>query len=228
MDTYRATNTLNGKFYIGSSVNFEERKKSHLYSKESYPFQNALRKNPEAFVWEVWSDDSDERILEQALLEMWFGKEQCYNLSPYANGGSGFVCQDYTWITDGESEKLLPPNELVPDNWEIGRLPVSLQARSKMSESHKSREENPFRKKGEESMSHGRKWVTTPEKDEEKYLKPGEEIPEGWILGRMKRPPRSEESRQRTSKALKGKPKSEAAKKSIRKARLAYLERVRG
>ena len=84
MDTYKATNTTNGKFYIGSTTNFEERKKKHLRSKENYPFQNALRKNPEVFEWEVWSDDSDEPILEQALLDMWFGKECCYNLNPSA------------------------------------------------------------------------------------------------------------------------------------------------
>ena len=85
MDTYKATNTTNGKFYIGSTTNFEQRKKAHLTSKDSYPFQNALRKNPEAFEWEVWSDDSDEPILEQALLDMWHGKECCYNLNPVAN-----------------------------------------------------------------------------------------------------------------------------------------------
>jgi len=82
MDTYKATNTLNGKFYIGSSTNFECRKQQHLDGTENYPFQNALRKNPEAFEWEVWQDDSENRELEQALLDMWFGKEQCYNLNP--------------------------------------------------------------------------------------------------------------------------------------------------
>lgn len=85
MDTYKATNTTNGKFYIGSTTNFEKRKREHLRSDKNYPFQNALRKNPDAFEWEVWSDDSDEPILEQALLDMWFGKECCYNLSPYAS-----------------------------------------------------------------------------------------------------------------------------------------------
>lgn len=84
MNTYIATNTLNGKFYIGSSKNFEQRKKEHLAGKENYPFQNALRKNSEIFEWEVTSDDSDEPILEQALLEMFFGTEQCYNLNPIA------------------------------------------------------------------------------------------------------------------------------------------------
>jgi|LauGreDrversion4_2_1035121.scaffolds.fasta_scaffold445912_1 group I intron endonuclease len=81
MDTYRATNTLNGKFYIGSTNDFERRKKEHLKSKSKYPFQSALRKYPEAFEWEVWTDGFDEPILEQALLDMWFGTEQCYNLS---------------------------------------------------------------------------------------------------------------------------------------------------
>ena len=85
MDTYRATNTINGKFYIGSSTNFNKRKRNHLNSKENYPFQNALRKNPEAFLWEVWSDDCKEPVLEQALLDMWHGCEQCYNLNPVAN-----------------------------------------------------------------------------------------------------------------------------------------------
>ena len=87
METYIATNTTNGKFYIGSTKNFKRRKKAHLSSKESYPFQNALRKDPEAFEWEVWSDDSGEPILEQALLDMWYGKECCYNLNQFADRG---------------------------------------------------------------------------------------------------------------------------------------------
>jgi group I intron endonuclease len=85
MCTYRVTNTTNGKFYIGSTKNFKNRKREHLRSTENYPFQNALRKNPEAFEWEVFSDDIDEPLLEQALLDMWFGKACCYNLCPTAN-----------------------------------------------------------------------------------------------------------------------------------------------
>jgi group I intron endonuclease len=82
MITYIATNTLNGKFYIGStSQDFEWRKRKHLTNGSNYPFQNTLRNNPEAFEWEVFEDDSDERVLEQALLDMWYGTEQCYNLS---------------------------------------------------------------------------------------------------------------------------------------------------
>ena len=85
MDTYKATNTTNGKFYIGSTTNFDRRKTEHLNSKRSLPFQNALRKNPDSFEWEVWHDDCEEPILEQALLDMWHGKECCYNLNPLAD-----------------------------------------------------------------------------------------------------------------------------------------------
>ncbi len=84
MFTYKATNTLNGKFYIGSTKDFEKRKKDHLTSRLNYPFQNALRKNPESFIWEVVEDDSGEPVLEQSLLDMWFGTEMCYNLCPHA------------------------------------------------------------------------------------------------------------------------------------------------
>ena len=85
MITYRATNTLTGKFYIGSTSNFERRKKEHLNSTVKWPFQNALRKNPNVWEWEVWEDGSDDPILEQALLDMWVGKEFCYNICPIAN-----------------------------------------------------------------------------------------------------------------------------------------------
>ena len=87
MITYIATNTLNGKFYIGSTrTRLDDRRKSHLKSELNYPFQNALRKNPEAFEWDVFEDDSEDRVLEQALLDTWFGFEQCYNLSSRATG----------------------------------------------------------------------------------------------------------------------------------------------
>ena len=84
MITYMATNSINGMFYVGSTVDFEKRKRSHLNSNEPYPFQRAFAKHPEKFEWTLFEDDSEEPILEQALLDMWYGKGMCYNLNPYA------------------------------------------------------------------------------------------------------------------------------------------------
>jgi group I intron endonuclease len=85
MITYIATNTINGKFYIGSTIDFKKRKVNHLTCKVKSHFHHALRKNPEAFVWETNEDNYSEPVFEQALLDMWFGKEQCYNLNPVAS-----------------------------------------------------------------------------------------------------------------------------------------------
>jgi group I intron endonuclease len=138
MDTYKATNTLNGKFYIGSSNNFERRKNEHLQSKESYPFQNALRKNPDAFEWEVQSDDYDEPILEQALLDMWFGCEQCYNLNQHAEhppDSTGKI----QWKNELTQEQRLCFEKPEGEGWEQGMLQ---KTKEKYSEA-KSGENNP-------------------------------------------------------------------------------------
>ncbi len=81
MITYTATNTRTGQFYIGSTFNFKKRQKEHLSSRDPYPFQRALRKNPEDFVWEWSEDDLEEPVFEQALLDLFFGTKFCYNLS---------------------------------------------------------------------------------------------------------------------------------------------------
>lgn len=148
MDTYIARNTTNGKFYIGSARNFEARKKEHLASTCNYPFQNALRKNPEAFEWEVYSDDSEDRELEQALLDMFFGTEMCYNLNPLASApplllGSdnprfGLPREDNPlygkqwWVNEDGTEELFQ-KESPGEGWGTGRKSVPAVTREKQS-----------------------------------------------------------------------------------------------
>lgn len=120
MDTYRSTNTLNGKFYIGSTLNFEKRKKQHLRSQLNRPFQNALRKNPEVFEWEVFKDDSLKRELEQALLDMFFGTSQCYNLNKNAYVPTNSGKTRWWNPTTGEETISFEPPE---GEWVLGGKP---------------------------------------------------------------------------------------------------------
>jgi predicted GIY-YIG superfamily endonuclease len=220
MITYLARNTRNGKFYIGSTKNFANRKKEHLANKGNFPFHRALRANPDDFEWETFEDQSEGRELEQALLDTFFGTEMCYNLCPSAICGV-WRATGHCWVNDGTTEKYVEVGTLVEEGWELGRLPVSDEAKEKMRRAHTGKV------RPECATAIGRVWVTNADRTEEIYLKPGEEIPEGWVKGRRKFAPRSEESRQKTSKSLKGKPKSDEAKKNIRKARLAFLARNR-
>jgi group I intron endonuclease len=157
MDTYKSTNTKNGKFYIGSTKNFEKRKKGHLNSTENYPFQRALRKDPDAFEWEVWSDDSDEPILEQALLDVWFGKECCYNLSPYAYRPPDMTGKKM-WVNEegAQTFSVEPPGE----GWSLG---VNEERREQNSRAKKGKKEGKETREKKSKAHKGRKRVFTEE-----------------------------------------------------------------
>jgi group I intron endonuclease len=157
METYIARNTLNGKFYIGSTKNFEERKKGHLKSKENYPFQNALRKNPDSFEWEVWSDNSEEPILEQALLDMWYGKEYCYNLSPYANRPPDMSGKKM-WVDESGNQTF--SNNTPGEGWRLG---VSEERKKQNSLAKKGKKESPETREKKSKAHKGKKRSFTPE-----------------------------------------------------------------
>jgi group I intron endonuclease len=207
MITYIATNITNGKFYIGSTKDLEGRKKSHLSSGENYPFQNALRKNPELFVWEHWEDESDKRELEQALLDMWFGKEQCYNLSKNA------YCP------------TPPPFRSEEHRRKIGLLhkgkKVSQETRDKISQSKKGKKLSDAHK---EKLSEIQKEVQNrPELKKQKAEKTRgrkhTEEAKRKISVKSKEYHNRPEVKAKKSAALKGKPKSEEHRKKLAEAR---------
>lgn len=155
MITYVATNTLNGKFYIGSTKDFENRKKDHLKNKNNYPFQNALRKNPEVFEWEVHSDDCDKPVLEQALLDMWFGKECCYNLNPFAEHPPNATGKTW-WKNELTQELRLCFEKPKGDSWEKGMFPPSEETRKKISEAFSGENNHQYGRTGVLSTCYGR------------------------------------------------------------------------
>jgi hypothetical protein len=221
MITYKATNTLNGKFYIGSSKDlhrFEERKKGHHSSKEPYPFQRALKKNPEAFEWEFVEDECDDPILEQALLDMWFGREQCYNLNKYADRpmplsydvakkvaednyalGRGWHNPEYTQSEKYVEDRVRGGIKAKKKQMEAGvgiysekhreKLKIMAQETANRMVQEKLGMFDPKIRarinKEHSGKMKGRRWANNGV--EEKLIKPDEAIPEGWVLGRLKK-----------------------------------------
>ena len=168
MLTYIATNTITGKFYIGSTINFKYRKRDHMCSKYKYPFQNSLRRNPDAFIWEIFEDDSDTPILEQALLDMWFGKEQCYNINPKASippNLKGHKFSEETLKKRGLSRKGKNYGLVGKGHGNYGK-PHTKEAIEKNRQKHL-----------------GNRWINDGEK--EVPLPRGKSIPEGYVLGRL-------------------------------------------
>lgn len=58
-----------------------------MQSKSNLPFHNALRKDSNAFVWEILEeDDRDDRLAEELILGAYLGDKYCYNILPRACG----------------------------------------------------------------------------------------------------------------------------------------------
>ena len=150
MDTYIATNTLNGKFYIGSSKNFEQRKSQHLKSKENYPFQTELRKNPEAFVWEVYVDDLDTNEHEVRLLREFYFDARCYNLNSCAERPPSAKGKTW-WKNELIQKQKLCFEKPEGEGWGEGRLQKTIKKYSEAKSGETRTEE--WKKAHSERMS---------------------------------------------------------------------------
>lgn len=58
---YRITNKINGKSYIGQSVNIKNRWYVHKATKDDYPIHRAIRKyGKNNFSWEILEECSEQ------------------------------------------------------------------------------------------------------------------------------------------------------------------------
>ena len=99
---YKATNTIENKYYIGQTIfTLSARKASHkrkaLILNKPSPFYDAIREYGfQAFIWEIICVcDSQEEldVKEREAIEK-LGKENCYNA--YSGGKSKFTLSDKT------------------------------------------------------------------------------------------------------------------------------------
>lgn len=97
---YKLRNTLNGRFYIGSTRRFKERWTQHLKQLENGKHHNQFLLNDyrkcgtdvfEIVVLEIVVGEKELRLArEQNFLDQLYDNQQkCYNLSPYAKSPDG-------------------------------------------------------------------------------------------------------------------------------------------
>lgn len=128
---YKITCKANGKFYIGSAVNFNRRKREHLNCLRNnfhinHFLQSAWNKyGEEAFVFELIEILKEEELIlkEQQYLDLYYDEQQiCYNMCPTAGSKLG------TKLSEETKEKISKSNK--------GKK-VSEEARKRMSDAQK-------------------------------------------------------------------------------------------
>ena len=87
MITYTATNTKNGKFYIGSSENYckymRRKGQHHTHKKGSNGYSDFhvdLQEDPLSFKWDWHEDGRDDRSTERSMIALYKGNPYLYNI----------------------------------------------------------------------------------------------------------------------------------------------------
>ena len=148
---YKATNSINGKSYIGFDSAWPKRMNRHLenanYNREG-KFYDAIRKYGwDKFQWEIlYQSEDKEHTLN--VMESHFIKEhntfnRGYNMTEGGEGCFG-ATSNKIWINDGHNHKRLEKDQLIPKGWTKGRLKikrkVGMSTESKQRIGQKNRE----------------------------------------------------------------------------------------
>ena len=144
---YKITNKLNGKVYIGQSIDIDTRWRQHINAKDNYAIHNAIKKyGKENFKFEV--------LLEcpANMLDVWerdmIALYDCISPNGYnlTEGGEGYKCSEETRLKMSEAKKGKPSwNKGIPCSEEhkskIGLAnkgrKASIETKMKLSEAHK-------------------------------------------------------------------------------------------
>jgi group I intron endonuclease len=149
MIIYKATNKINGKIYIGQTINsLRQRKRGHINSAlskhDTSYFHFALRKyGPESFDWEtiVEGPGSLETLneLEKHFIQLYNSFEKGYNLTLGGNSNAGFKHSEETKKRLSEmnkGKKLSNETKRKMSEFQRSKV-VPEETRRRISEGHK-------------------------------------------------------------------------------------------
>lgn len=190
---YKITNTVNGKFYIGSATDLVKRRRSHMSSLKHGSHKNSKlqrsydKHGKDSFEFEIvlYCETKDLIMYEQIIIDGFDPVANGYNIKPVAGSTTGYKHSDETkakmraaWVG-----RVLPPR-----SEETGR---------KISEAKKGKKRKPFTEEAKRNMSLARK---------------------GKKIG-----PMSEDRKRKISEATKGRPGNVMSKEAAERVRLIHL-----
>jgi group I intron endonuclease len=217
MIIYKVTNNINGKYYIGCTINsLNKRKRSHIDDSNrgsKLLFHLALKKyGQENFTWEI-IDDLASNFEDLKLREMfWIWHWQShgplgYNLTDGGDGTIGLIPKEETRKKMSEARKGKPSyertNELKNYMSEIKtgvkRAPFSEETRKNMSLSKIGKKVKPFSDEHKQNISKSKKGKPST-------FKGRKHTDESILKQKIAHSDISEETRIKISCAKKGKP----------------------
>lgn len=157
---YKATNKLNGKSYIGQTIDFEHRKHTHIHRRDGFCdpnsiFHKALDKYGEdAFEWEVLAEipgKSFANAFEREMIRKYNTyKPNGYNLTKGGDGGSMWNAIPVVCLThDGEFVKRYDSaSEAEEDGFYYGGVLKSCRDASTQTKGFIFMFEDEYKKKG--------------------------------------------------------------------------------
>ena len=95
---YVITNIVNGKFYVGSTTNFDKRWISHKRQLKANKHHNIMLQRAynkyglENLVFDILEESNDDiLLLEQSYLVVFVGQPDCYNIAKHSSGGDNLT-----------------------------------------------------------------------------------------------------------------------------------------
>ena len=212
---YKITNKINGKVYIGQSINIDTRWRQHINAKDNYAIHNAIKKyGEENFKFEVLLECPVEmlNVWERDMIALY----DCitpkgYNLT---EGGEGYKCSDETRLKMSKAKKGIKRKPFSEETKRKMReshkgIPRSEEVKKKISESNKGKKRQPFSEETKRKLSESLKG---------KKRQPFSEEHKRKISNAQKGKNLSEETRLKMSEVKKGKHHSEETKIKISNA----------